>query len=79
MIVVYINDFKGMSLIELAHFLKSKGAYKAINLDGGGSTSMMIREPGIHSSIKDIPLKSFFLSTVKAKSVFLFVRAKAVL
>ncbi|EIA23088.1 hypothetical protein SFB3_315G0, partial [Candidatus Arthromitus sp. SFB-3] len=33
-----------MSLIELAHFLKSKGAYKAINLDGGGSTSMMIRE-----------------------------------
>ena len=43
------NDFKGMSLIELAHFLKSKGAYKAINLDGGGSTSMMIREPGIHS------------------------------
>lgn len=43
------DDFKGMSLIELAHYLKSKGAYKAINLDGGGSTSMMIRKPGIYS------------------------------
>ncbi len=43
------NDFKGMSLTELAHYLKSKGGYKAINLDGGGSTSMMIRKPGIYS------------------------------
>lgn len=43
------DDFKGMSLTELAHYLKSKGAYKAINLDGGGSTSMMIRKPGIYA------------------------------
>lgn len=49
------DDFKGMSLCELAQFLKSKGAYKAINLDGGGSTSMMIREPGIYS-LKNINL-----------------------
>lgn len=43
------DNFKGMSLTELGNFLKSKDAYKAINLDGGGSTSMMIRELGIHS------------------------------
>lgn len=43
------DSFKGMSLPELGNFLKSKGAYKAINLDGGGSTSMMIRELGIHA------------------------------
>lgn len=47
--------FKGMSLPELGNFLKSKGAHKAINLDGGGSTSMMIRELGIHT-LKNINL-----------------------
>ena len=41
--------FKGMSLIELGNFLKSKDAYKAINLDGGGSTSMMIKNLGHHT------------------------------
>ena len=35
------NEFKGMSLPELGEFFKSKDAYRAINLDGGGSTSMM--------------------------------------
>ena len=49
------NEFKGMSLPELGEFFKSKDAYRAINLDGGGSTSMMIREPGIHS-LKNINL-----------------------
>lgn len=49
------NEFKGMSLPELGHFFISKGAYKAINLDGGGSTSMMIREPGIYS-LKNVNL-----------------------
>lgn len=43
------GNFKGMSLPELGEFLKSKDAYKAINLDGGGSTSMMIRPLGLHS------------------------------
>ncbi len=43
------NEFKGMSLPELGDFFLSKDAYKAINLDGGGSTSMMIREPGVYS------------------------------
>lgn len=44
------KDFsKGMSLYELGDFLKSKDVHTAINLDGGGSTSMMVRKPGIHS------------------------------
>ncbi len=43
------KDFsKGMSLNEVGDFLKSKDVYKAINLDGGGSTSMMIRKPGMY-------------------------------
>ena len=32
----------GMSLTELAYFLKSLGAVEALNLDGGGSTTMVI-------------------------------------
>jgi hypothetical protein len=33
----------GMSLDELADYLKKLGAYQALNLDGGGSTTMMVR------------------------------------
>lgn len=32
----------GMSLIELARFLKELGAAEALNLDGGGSTTMLV-------------------------------------
>ncbi len=32
----------GMTLAELSEFLKKEGAYKALNLDGGGSTTMVI-------------------------------------
>ena len=49
------HDFKGMSLPDLGALLKSMDAYVAINLDGGGSTSMMIRELGIHT-LKNINL-----------------------
>ena len=34
----------GMTLRELANFLKSQGAYNAINLDGGGSSAMVIQD-----------------------------------
>lgn len=44
-----INEFKGMSLPDLGEFLKSLDAYVAINLDGGGSTSMMVRQLGTYS------------------------------
>lgn len=38
------DSFKGMSLPEVGEFLKSKNAHTAINLDGGGSTSMIIKD-----------------------------------
>lgn len=36
----------GMTLTEVANYLVEKGCVSAINLDGGGSTTMMIRLPG---------------------------------
>lgn len=36
----------GMTLKEFAEYIESKGIYKAINLDGGGSTTITAREPG---------------------------------
>ncbi|MFY3791588.1 S-layer homology domain-containing protein [Ureibacillus sp. MALMAid1270] len=36
----------GTSLTDLASYLISLGATSAINLDGGGSTTMVVREPG---------------------------------
>jgi len=36
------NDSIGMTLTELANFMKSIGCYNAMNLDGGGSTVMYV-------------------------------------
>jgi Phosphodiester glycosidase/S-layer homology domain len=36
----------GMNLTEFAEYLVSLGAYRALNLDGGGSTTMAVRYPG---------------------------------
>lgn len=36
----------GTNLPDLASYLISKGAHSAINLDGGGSTTMVVRDPG---------------------------------
>ncbi len=36
------NDSHGMSLEQLAEFMRSQGAYQAINFDGGGSASMAV-------------------------------------
>lgn len=36
---------RGMTLTELAEFMKSIGVYNAINLDGGGSTTMVVKDP----------------------------------
>jgi len=38
---------EGMTLPELADLMISFGAYQAINLDGGGSTTMVIRQDGV--------------------------------
>ena len=37
---------RGMSQTELAQLMLELGAYNAINLDGGGSTTMLARKPG---------------------------------
>lgn len=39
----------GTSLADLASYLISQGASAAINLDGGGSTTMVVRNPGGYS------------------------------
>lgn len=37
---------EGVSLFELASILQSQGCSQSVNLDGGGSSVMLIREPG---------------------------------
>ncbi len=39
----------GMSLIELARLMSTLGAYEAINLDGGGSTTMVVNREVVNS------------------------------
>lgn len=47
---------EGMTLMEFAAYLKSLGASYALNLDGGGSTALGIREPGnFNVSLKNKP------------------------
>ncbi|RAL24475.1 phosphodiester glycosidase family protein [Thermoflavimicrobium daqui] len=40
------NDSRGMTLMQLAEFMKEQGAYHAVNLDGGGSSTMVSRPLG---------------------------------
>lgn len=39
------SDSKGMTMTELAAFMQQIGAYNAMNLDGGGSSTMVTRNP----------------------------------
>jgi hypothetical protein len=46
----------GMTLSEFAEYLVSLGADRALNLDGGGSTAMAVREPGnIYATLTNSP------------------------
>ncbi|WP_153451928.1 phosphodiester glycosidase family protein [Streptomyces smaragdinus] len=40
------GDTGGVTLTELALMMKQLGAYSALNLDGGGSSTLVAREPG---------------------------------
>ncbi|MCP2256805.1 Calcineurin-like phosphoesterase [Streptoalloteichus tenebrarius] len=39
-------DSRGMTLLELARLMRSLGAHHALNLDGGGSSTLLARQPG---------------------------------
>lgn len=41
------SDSRGMTLAELGEYLVREGADAAMNLDGGGSSTMVAREPGM--------------------------------
>lgn len=43
------NSSLGMTLTEMANLMISLGAYNALNLDGGGSTTMVARKPGTNT------------------------------
>jgi hypothetical protein len=46
----------GMTYVELGNYIKSLGADDALNLDGGGSTTMVARMPGATSvSVRNTP------------------------
>jgi peptidoglycan hydrolase-like protein with peptidoglycan-binding domain len=46
----------GMTYVELANYMKSLGADDALNLDGGGSTTMVARMPGATTlSVRNTP------------------------
>lgn len=42
----HLNNADGVNLYELAHFLKLIGAKEALNLDGGGSSTLYIKDFG---------------------------------
>jgi hypothetical protein len=46
---------RGMSLPELADYMVKLGAYQAINLDGGGSTSMVVRDLYVNGNSDGAP------------------------
>lgn len=47
-------EAKGMSLLEVQDFLLTQKCITAINLDGGGSTTMWIKEAGVVNSPSDL-------------------------
>ena len=51
---------EGMTLQEFSSYLVSLGAYQALNLDGGGSTSMAVRKPGdIYPTLVNSPSSGY--------------------
>lgn len=58
---------RGMNLFELTDLLVSLGATDAINLDGGGSTTMVVRPPGATSPVvANVPSDGYERSVANA-------------
>lgn len=72
---------RGMSLHELAELLKREGAHDAVNLDGGGSTTMAIKDPatGVHlvaNRPSDVSASGLGLTVERAVADVIGVRVK---
>lgn len=53
------RDSRGLTIRELGALLERMGADEALNLDGGGSTTMVAREPGEEPGIRNNPSDGF--------------------
>ena len=61
----------GLTLKEMAQFMQSIGAYYAINMDGGGSTTMVARHLGDNSiKVMNKPSDGVVRSVINAVGVF---------
>ncbi|HEX9061883.1 MAG TPA: phosphodiester glycosidase family protein, partial [Clostridia bacterium] len=66
------NSSIGMTQLEFAQYLLSIGVYNALNLDGGGSTTMVARKPGTSDlEIKNSPSDGVPRMVSSAIGVFL--------
>lgn len=53
------RDSRGLTMVELANLMVDLGADDALNLDGGGSTTMVVRRPGARSRVVNSPSDGF--------------------
>lgn len=67
---------EGVTLAELAGLLAELGAHEAINLDGGGSTTMVAQQPDGTYKILNRPSDLYPLSVERAVGTHLVVYAK---
>nr|WP_255499170.1 phosphodiester glycosidase family protein [Leucobacter sp. cx-169] len=70
---------RGMALDELGQFMVELGAHNAVNLDGGGSSTLLMREPGTNEmsignapsdgNLRNVPNSLVFSSTAEFTGV----------
>lgn len=59
-IIVAEHGYKGLTILELAHFMKDLKCQTAINLDGGGSATLWIDGKVVNETVGDIDEKNGF-------------------
>lgn len=66
-----INSNVGMTQEEMAQLMVNLGAYNALNLDGGGSTTMVARKPGSNEiELQNTPSDGCMRSVAAALGIF---------